>query len=167
MADQTVSLETINDFLAQKRIAMIGVSRDPASFSAKLFQELCRRGYHVVPVNPSTAEILGRACFARIQDVDPPVDTALLMTSPEVTEAVVVDCAVAGVRRIWMYRAGGQGAVSDKAVRLCHELGIEVVPGQCPLMFLPDAGAFHRLHGFIRKMTGNYPRHERKLARAA
>lgn len=167
MAQPTVSLETINDFLAQKRLAMVGVSRDPASFSSKLFQELCRRGYDVVPVNPSTAEILGRVCFARVQDIHPQVDAALLMTSPNTTESVVVDCAVAGVRRIWMYRAGGQGAVSDKAVQLCHELDIEVIPGQCPLMFLPEAGAFHRLHGLIRKITGRYPQHERSLARAA
>ncbi len=46
------ALETIEDFLAQKRIAMVGVSRHPKDFSADLFQELRRRGYDMVPVNP-------------------------------------------------------------------------------------------------------------------
>jgi len=60
MATQRASMETIEDFLAQKRIAMAGISRDPASFSVKLFEELCRRGYDVVPVNPNAAEVQGR-----------------------------------------------------------------------------------------------------------
>lgn len=57
-----------------------------------------------------------------------------------------------------MYRVGGKGAVSQAALEFCNENGIRVVPGFCPLMFLPDAGWFHRLHGFVMKITGSYPR---------
>jgi len=158
MITQRASLAIIEDFLAQKRIAMVGVSRDPANFSVKLFEELSQRGYDVVPVNPNTTEVEGRRCFARVQDIQPPVKAALLMTSPEATEAVVNDCAEADIRRIWMYRATGKGSVSAKAVAFCKEQGIRVVPGECPFMFLPDAAGFHRFHGFIRKITGRYPR---------
>lgn len=158
MAVQSLSLETIQDFLAQKRIAMVGISRGPASFSVKLFEELCRRGYDVVPVNPRAREISGRKCFARVQDIEPPVEAALLMTSPEVTDTVVNDCAEAGIHRVWMHRAGGKGAVSNKAVQYCRDRGIRVIPGECPLMFLPQSGTVHRLHGVIRKLTGRYPR---------
>jgi predicted CoA-binding protein len=161
MATQRVSLETIEDFLAQKRIAMVGISRDPANFSVTLFKELCQRGYDVVPVNPNLPEVQGRRCFARVQDVQPPVAAALLMTSPAATETVVKDCAEAGIPRVWMYRAGGKGAVSPQAVQFCRERGIQVVPGQCPLMFLPDTTGFHRFHGFVRKITGRYPRRAR------
>ena len=157
MATQTISLETINNFLAQKRIAMVGISREPRSISVSLFEELCRRGYDMVPVNPNTPNVLGRRCFARLQDVEPRVDTALLMTSPAMTEKIVSDCAEAGIRRVWMYRAAGKGAVSPKAIAFCHERGIQVVPGECPYMFLPSAEAIHRLHGFVRKITGRYP----------
>ena len=158
MATQRASLETIEDFLAQKRIAMAGISRDPANFSVKLFEELCRRGYDVVPVNPNATEVQGKRCFARVQDIQPPVEGALLMTSPEATETVVNDCAEAGIRRVWMYRATGQGSVSAKAIEFCLARGMLVVPGQCPFMFLPDTAGFHRFHGFIRKITGRYPR---------
>ena len=160
MATQPASLETIEDFLAQKRIAIAGVSRDSASFSVHLFDELCRRGYDVVPVNPNAVEVLGRPCFANVQDIEPPVEAVLLMTSPEVTEAVVQDCAEAGIKRVWMYRAGGKGgAVSPTAVEFCQEHGMQVVPGQCPFMFLPNVAAYHRFHGFLRKITGRYPKH--------
>jgi predicted CoA-binding protein len=158
MATQRVALETVEDFLAQKRIAIAGISRNPASFSVKLFEELCRRGYDVVPVNPNTVEVQGRRCFARVQDIQPRVEAALLITSPEATETVVKDCAEAGIRRVWMYRAIGKGAVSAKAIEFCLGRGIQVVPGECPFMFLPDSAGFHRFHGLIRKITGLYPR---------
>jgi uncharacterized protein len=152
------SLEIITDFLAHKRMAMVGISRDPKNFSVKLFQELIGRGYEVAAVNPMLQEVEGRRCFGRVQEVDPPVEAVLLMTSPEVTETVVRDCAEAGVRTIWMYRAGGRGAVSSKAVEFCQERGIRVVAGECPFMFLPGVAALHRFHGFVRRITGRYPR---------
>jgi uncharacterized protein len=162
---RNVSIETIRDFLAQKRIAVVGVSRDEGSFSVAMFEELRRRGYDVVPVNPHMEKLFGQTCFARVQEIQPPVDAALLMTSPEVSEEVVTDCAEAGIRRVWLYRAGGQGAVSEYAVGFCHVHDMAVIPGQCPFMFLEGAAAVHRLHGFIRKIRGRYP--ERAKAAAA
>ena len=88
MPDHNVSIETIHAFLAQKRIAMIGISREPKHFSVYLFEQLCRRGYDVIPVNPNMAEIQGHRCFGRVQDIQPPVTAVLLMTSPAVTDAV-------------------------------------------------------------------------------
>ncbi len=157
MTTQT-SLETIHEFLAQKRIAVIGVSREPGSFSVMLFQEFLRCGYDVVPVNPHTPNVLGHPCFARVQDVTPAVKAALLITSPEVTETVVADCARAGIRMVWMHRGVGVGAVSPRAVTFCRAQGIDVIAGQCPFMFLPASGGVHRIHGFFRKIMGRYPR---------
>jgi predicted CoA-binding protein len=53
MPAQQTFLQSIEDFLAQKRIAMVGVSRETPSISASLFKELFRRGCDVVPVNPN------------------------------------------------------------------------------------------------------------------
>ncbi len=161
MSSQNVSLEAIVNFLSQKRVAMVGISREPRNFSVTLFEELCCRGYDVIPVNPNTPNVMGRRCFARLQDIQPPVAAALLMASPIVTESVVSDCAEAGVRLVWMYRATGRGAVSQHAIAYCRDRGIQVIPGECPFMFLPAAGAVHRIHGFVRKITGHYPRPDR------
>ncbi len=159
MNDSTHSMSTIDDFLAQRRIAMVGISRQKGNFSLMLFNELCRRGYDVVPVNPRMKEVAGRRCYAQVQDIEPPVEGALLMTSPEATEAVVHDCAEAGIRRVWMYRAAGKGAVNANAVQFCREHGMQVVAGECPLMFLPRAGLIHHVHGFFRKVAGRYPKY--------
>ena len=152
------SLETIHEFLEQKRIAMVGVSREPHSFSQMLFQQLLRCGYDLVPVNPHTPNILGHPCFAHVQDVVPLVQAALLTTSPQVTETVVAECARAGILLVWMHRGVGTGAVSPRAVAFCRDRGMKVIAGECPLMFLPAGGGVHRIHGFWHKITGRYPK---------
>ena len=149
--------ERIDDFLSQKRIAMVGVSRNWKDFSRVLFRDLKKHGYDMVPVHPEADEIEELKCFSQLQDVSPPVDGVLLMTKPEVTDAVVKDCVGSGVRRIWMYRAAGPGAVSQSAVDMCEEEGITVVPGYCPYMFLNNAGFIHKVHGFLFKLFGKYP----------
>ncbi|MFB3777595.1 MAG: CoA-binding protein [Bryobacteraceae bacterium] len=145
--------ERIDDFLKQKRLALVGVSRKESDFTRALFREFLRRGYDAVPVNPGAEELDGRRCFHRVQEITPPVDGALLMTRPNSTESVVMDCAAAGIPRIWMYRAVGKGAVSKAAIGFCKSRGIAVIPGYCPHMFWPDAAFFHRLHGFFVKLT--------------
>ena len=154
----SASMEGISRFLDQHRIAMLGVSHNSKDFSVLLFKELLRRGYEMIPVNPVAKEICGKPCYAQVQDVKPPVKAALLMTPAKITEQVAHDCVMAGVQMIWMYRATGMGAVHEEAIRFCRERGIEVIPGECPFMFLPETGAIHRAHGFWRKITGHYPK---------
>jgi len=151
------TIADVRDFLAQHRIAMVGVSRDPKDFSRMLFREMRQRGYDMIPVNPAAEELEGSRCFARVQDINPSADGALIMTSPRDTERVVRDCAEAGIRRVWMHRGGGQGAVSEAAVNFCRTKSMRLVEGYCPFMFLSQTGFVHRVHGFVLKLVGGYP----------
>ena len=86
----------------------------------------------------------------------------MVLTSSAVTEAVVRDCIQAGVKRIWMCRTVGKGAVSAPAAGLCEAHGVSLVPGECPFMFLEGnyaqgGGWVHHLHGALKKMVGAYP----------
>jgi predicted CoA-binding protein len=150
----------IDDFWALKRLAVVGVSRDPKHFSNQIWQELRQRRYDVVPVNPKAAELDGQRCYASVRDIQPPVEGVVIMTPPDVTEAVVRDCAYAGVKHVWMHRGlgGGAGSVSLAAVQYCEANGIDVVAGFCPYMFLPGTPFFHGMHAFAKKVTGSYPR---------
>ncbi len=147
--------ENADDFLAHKRLALVGLSRNPKDFSRYIYTELRQRGYDMVPVNPNLAEVDGARCFARLQDVQPPVDGALVMTAADQSEGVVHDCAEAGINRVWLHRGAGPGAVSAAAVDFCRQHGMRLVAGYCPYMFLPKASFFHRFHGFFRKLGRN------------
>ena len=137
-------VDTVRDFLAQKRLAIVGVSHQPKDFSRLLLRAFREREFDAVPVNPGTSEVDGIRCYPRVQDIQPPVDTALLMTSPAVTNRVVKDCVDAGIRRVWMYRR------SPAAMAICEAHGISVIADECPLMFLPHPGFIHRLHGWLK-----------------
>ena len=95
---------------------------------------------------------------AHLRDVQPPVDSVLLMTSPAVTNLVVRECVEAGVKRVWFYSASGAGAATDNALEICEANGIRTVPGECPFMFLDGSSWFHRVHGLVKRITGAYPR---------
>lgn len=145
----TSSLEDARRFLRASRIALVGVSRNEKDFSHAVLRALTERGHDVARVNPHLPTD-GGCGFARMQDVDPPADAALLLTSPGQTERVLRDCLEAGVRRVWLHRGAGHGAESPEALAFCAKNGIEVVHGLCPFMALPDAGFGHRVHAFFR-----------------
>ncbi len=80
------------------------------------------------------------------------------MTNPRVTKEIVRQSAELGITHIWMHcmmgvRPGlgtGTSSVSQEAVALCKEKGIEVIPGSCPNQFLnPDFA-----HAFMRNLWG-------------
>ncbi len=148
-------LADIDAFLAEKRLALVGVSRNPKDYSRLLMRELLQRGYDVVPVNPVAQEIEGRKSVARVQEIAPGLAAALLVTAPKTTESVVHDCIGAGVRFLWIRSAE---SATVPVLNLCRASGMRVVAGECPFMFLPNADFIHRFHGGLRKLVRTYPR---------
>ena len=150
-------MQPIQEFLDQKRFAFVGVSRKPKDFSRAVFREFRDRGYEPIPVHPHAREIEGLQCYPRFQDIQPPVDSLLLMTTPSVTGVLVRQAAEAGIKRIWMHKGGGAGSVNPEAVQFCQANGIAVIPGACPLMFLSHPALIHRVHAFFKKLAGTFP----------
>ena len=148
------SLAAAREFLKNRRIALVGISRNERDFSRAVFDELISRGYDVVPVNLAMVEVNGRNCFARLQDVKPPVQAALLMTPPSQTDRVVQDCIAAGVSKVWMHRGIGHGSATASALARCEASGLEAIHDLCPFMALPDIGLMHRLHRELRGAEG-------------
>lgn len=102
----------VDDFLALKRVAVVGVSRNPKELSYTLWQELRQRRYEAIPVNPAVKELDGQTCYAKVQEIQPPVEGVLIMTSAKATDEIVHDCAEAGVKHVWMY--GGDSGSQDQ-----------------------------------------------------
>jgi uncharacterized protein len=151
------SRASIDDFLSYRRLAIVGVSRDRRDFSRSLYEEFRRRGYDVYAVNPLMSDIGGERCYRAVSEIEPAVEGAIVMTGAAASATAVRECLAAGVPRVWLYRAVGQGSVSPEAVAACETAGIDVIAGECPFMFLPKTAWFHRAHGFCRRIAGTYP----------
>lgn len=147
----------IQQFFNTKRFAIIGVSRDPKDFSRTLFKEFLTRGYDVLPVNPFIQQVEQRRCYSHLNEIEPGVSAALVMTPAIGSELIIRECIDAGIRLIWLYGISGMKNVNPNAVELCKENGIEAIPGYCPFMFLPSTPWFHRVHGVVWKLLGKYP----------
>lgn len=152
--------EQAEDFYAQGRIAVVGVSRKKGTGQA-IFGALRKRGLDVVPVNPSLSDVDGKPCYPSVKEIPGGARAAVIVTRPEVTERIVEDCAAAGVTHVWMHYNALFGAkmssVSEGAVARCRENGIEVIPGGCPLMFGDGADLGHRCMRWWLDFRGKLP----------
>ncbi|MBN1476774.1 CoA-binding protein [Candidatus Sumerlaeota bacterium] len=122
--------DPLTDFLAQRVLAVVGVSRDPAKWGTIVFRDLRSKGYTVYPVNPHMKTLDGAEAFASLSDLPEPVGGVVIVTQPRVTLEIVREAADLGVRRVWMQ----QGAESPEAIALCEEHGISTVHGVCVMV---------------------------------
>ena len=146
--------QDVQDFLAQKTLAIAGISRNPQAFSARAFKDLVQKGYKVIPVNPNAESIEGQKCYSSVKKLPEKVGGVLIFTPPSETEKVVREAAAAGIRRIWIQ----QGAQSEGALRFCRENGLPAVSGQCILMFAEPVASFHGFHRWVKGLFGRLPK---------
>lgn len=150
--------EAAAGFLANKRVAVTGVSRTPANHGANVvYRRLRDRGYTVFAVNPNAPEVEGDRAFPNLASIPGGVDAVVLGTSPEHSEVAMREAVDLGIKWVWMHRAFGQGSVCDDATVLGREHGVTVIDGGCPLMFGPTSDAMHRIARLVSRMTGKIP----------
>lgn len=157
----TTTLETkVHDFLAQKRIAVAGVSRNNNHHPAGnlIYRKLKRTGHAVFAVNPNMQSFEGDPCYRDLQSIPGGVDGVVIVTRPETTEGIVRDCSDAGVRRVWMHQSMAKGSsVSPQAVEYCRQHDISVIAGACPMMYGPGVDFGHMCQRWIMSVTGGLP----------
>ena len=148
------SKAAVADFVSQRKLAVVGVSRKKMKFGNLAFRELKRKGYKLFPVHPHAEQLEGERCYASLAALPEPVDGVLVIVPPAQAEQVVREAAAAGIRRVWLQ----QGAGSPAAIRFCEENGISVVHGECILMFAEPAAWYHRAHRWVWGLLGKLPR---------
>ena len=157
----TTNLETkVQDFLAQTRIAVAGVSREKSHHPVGnlIYHRLKNSGHDVFAVNPHMQTFEGDRCYPDLKSIPGGVDGVVIITGPEVTARIVRDCDAAGVRRVWMHQSAAKGSsVSLEGVEYCHQHDISVIAGACPMMYGPDADFGHRCMRWFLGLTGGLP----------
>ena len=154
----------VQDFLAQEKIAVVGVSDNRETGCNLAYRKFKETGYTVSAVNPRLTSFEGDPCYPDLKSIPEKPEAVFILTNPQVTEDVVQQCVDLGIQRVWMHclmgtkpgLAASMTSVSQEAVRICRENGIEVIPGSCPNQFLkPDIGhtimrGMFRTFGFLR-----------------
>lgn len=152
--------EKVNDFLAQRRIAVAGVSRNRQDAASLIYGKLKGAGYEVFPVNPHAETFQGDPCYPDLRSIPGGVDGVVIVTRPQHTEEIVRQCPDAGVTRVWMHQSLARAgtSVSPEAVAFCHEHGITVIAGACPMMFCAPVDFGHTCMRWLLRVSGGLPK---------
>jgi uncharacterized protein len=152
----------VQDFLAQRKIAVVGVSDKRETGCNLGYRKFKAAGYKVFAVNPRLSAFEGDPCYPDLRSIPERPDAVFILASPKVSEQIVQQCVDLGIKHVWMHclmgtkpgAGAGMTSVSQDAVQICREHGIAVIPGSCPNQFLkPDFG--HAMMRMIFRALGN------------
>lgn len=140
----------INEFLASKELAIAGVSRDKKKFGYIVFNELRKRDFSIFPVNPNTKEIDGMPCYNSISELPANASHLYIVTPKSSTEAIVKEAVSKGIRNIWIH----QKSDTPEVLSLARDSGINLIHGECIIMYIKPVAGFHKFHRFLKNLFG-------------
>ena len=147
------SKKIVEEFLAQKKIAVVGVSRKKTKFGNAIYKELKQKGYELFPINLNINEYEGKTCYPDLVSLPEKVEAVVICVPPVQTEKVVMEAARAGINKVWLQ----QGSQSEVAIKFCEENGIDCVSNECILMFAQPSAFIHRAHKWVWSVLGKLP----------
>lgn len=110
-----------------KTVAVVGLSPNPDRDSNGVAAYLQEKGYRIIPVNPSAAEILGEKCYPDLPSIPDPVDVVDIFRRPEEVPAIVADAIKIRARAVWMQK----GVVSEEGASAARAAGLMTVMDEC------------------------------------
>ncbi len=110
-----------------RRIAVVGLSDDPARASQRVAAYLQAAGYEIVPVNPRVASVLGCHCWPDLASVPSSVDLVQVFRRSDYAGEVVDAAIEAGIPAVWLQ----DGVVDEQAAARAQQAGMDVVMDRC------------------------------------
>jgi predicted CoA-binding protein len=123
--------DPIFDILSKcKKIAVVGLSSNPArpSYGVTEYMQSC--GYQIIPVNPNETDVLGEPSYASLAEVPQKIEIVNVFRRAEEVPPVVDAAISVGAKVIWMQL----GIASDGAAEKARAAGITVVMDACILV---------------------------------
>lgn len=124
-------MSAVQEMLAKKVWAVVGVSADQSKFGYKVYKRLLASGYTVYPVNPKLKELEGRQVYPDLSSLPEVPDVVNCVVPPAVTAAIVPLCAEQGIKYLWLQ----PGAECNEALELANEHSV-VAERACVLVEL-------------------------------
>ncbi len=122
------SIEQIRQLLHQvRRVAVLGLSPNPARPSFRVARGLQSRGYRIVPVRPLVTEVLGERAYPDLESLPELPDIVDVFRASEHVPAIVESCIKLGIKNLWLQ----DGVIDEAAALRAQQAGITVVMDRC------------------------------------
>lgn len=136
-------MRTIEEILDQAvTVAIVGASSKPDRPSYGVAEDLQRRGFRIIPVNPTADVILGERVRRSLTEINERVDIVDVFRRPEDTPAVARDAAAIGAGTLWLQL----GITSDEARNIATQAGMDYVEDRCIKVEASLRGVDKRAH---------------------
>lgn len=140
----SITPHTLECVLRPQSVAILGASRAPQKWGHVAAKQLISGGFpgDIYLINPSVAEILGRATYASLREVAAPVDLAVIATAFNQVSQAVDDCIAHGVKGIVIITAGFSETgpegrlLEEQMVARCREHGIRIIGSNCMGLYI-------------------------------
>jgi predicted CoA-binding protein len=147
------SRKSIERFFASTAFAVVGVSANRRKFGNAVYRAMKERGLTVYPIHPTLHEVEGDRCYASVLELPEGVDSVITVIKPRTTRQVMYECARKKISNVWMQ----PGSDSDEAAEFGSVSGMNVIRGQCVLMFLEPVTSIHSVHRWMKRVVRMYP----------
>jgi len=148
------SKSLVDDFMRQPALAIVGASRNKNKFGSMVYRDMKSKGYRVFAVNPNADTIDGDPVYPDLLHLPEPVGGVVFIVPPAQTEVMVRQAAEAGIGRAWLQ----PGAESAAAIAFCEQNGIQVVQGECIMMYAGPVKFPHNFHRWVNRLAGKQPK---------
>jgi predicted CoA-binding protein len=139
---------TREEFFNLQPLAIFGVSSRGTGFGVAAFKDLTKLGIKSYPINPKNGKLGDQTIYSSLSDLPEKPKAAVILTKGEGALAAVEECSRHAIDWVWLQ--GGSDV--PEVQRLCSELGINALRGQCIMM---RRGMFpHSLHRFFHDLFG-------------
>ena len=121
--------DEIREILSLKRVAVVGMSKNDYKAAHYVPKYLSENGFDIVPINPTTDEILGKKCYDTISDVEGDIDVLDVFRPSDLVLPVVEEAIKKKPKVIWLQ----EGIHNLQAEELARKNGIKIVFNRCML----------------------------------
>ena len=106
-----------------KTVAVIGASSNRDKFGNKALRAFEKKGYTVIPINPTETEVEGHPAYKSVLDVPGSIDLATIYVPGAVGVRVMDDLAKKQIPEVWL----NPGADDPEVVARARELGVPII----------------------------------------
>jgi predicted CoA-binding protein len=122
----------IRKFYDLRNIVVVGMSKNKEKPAHLVPKFLLEHGYNIIPVNPTTTEVLGRKSYPSVSEIPSNLNIDIVdifRRSEDVPHVVNDAIKKEGIKLIWMQL----GISNEQAEKKAKENGIDVVYNRCML----------------------------------
>lgn len=149
-----VKKQSVDDFFEQQVFAVVGVSRTGRKFGNNAYKELKQKGFRVYQIHPQSKSIDGEECYPDFKSAPKDIKGVIVSIKPIHTLKILQEALESGIKHVWLQ----QGSESKEAIDFCIKNGINVIHGECIMMFAQPVKSIHRFHRWIWGAVGKLPK---------